>query len=198
MNYFCVCKFYPCLVYLHPYLKLGGSHSHFFPHLISYCQHVFMCLGFNEHFKPKVPECFLMVNSELVSSSCCCRCQLHLFPDSGIPGAYFSKVYPDRNSWEVRSDPLCPTLAWESLAINSTNSSETGGPEGKTWKLCLVLVFKVVTYQRLVLVVLEKTVPDTRSNISCPNFWLFSELLLSIFTKNTEWWNFKSHSPLHL
>lgn len=157
-----------------------------------------MCLGFNEHFKPEVPECFLMVNSELVSNSCSCRCQLHLFPDSGIPGAYFSKVHPDSNSWDVRSDSLCPTLAWEPLAINSTNSSETRGPEGKTWKLCLVLVFKVVTYQRLVLVVLEKTVPDTRSNMSCSNFWLFSELLLSIFTKNTEWWNFKSHSPLRL
>ena len=43
----------------------------------------------------------------------------------------------------------------------------------------------MVTYQRLVLVVLEKRVPDTRSNISCPNFWLFSELLRSIFTQPT-------------
>ena len=43
------------------------------------------------------------------------------------PGAYFSKVNPDRNSWEVRSDPLCPTLAWEPLAINSTNFSWNRG-----------------------------------------------------------------------
>lgn len=63
----------------------------FFPHLISYCKHDFMCLGFNEHFKPKVPGCFLMVNSELVSNSCCCRCRLHLFPDWNPRGHIFQR-----------------------------------------------------------------------------------------------------------
>lgn len=62
----------------------------------------------------------------------------HIFQKSTLTGS------PET----CRSASLCPTLVWEPLAVNSTNSSETVGPEGRTWKLCFSLVFTVVTCQK--------------------------------------------------
>lgn len=64
-------------------------------------------------------------------------------------GAHSSKVNSDRKFWEVRPTTLYPTLSWEFLVLNSTNSSERGWLEGRIWKLCSISVFKVVTYQKI-------------------------------------------------
>lgn len=87
-----------------------------------------------------------MLNIELVSNSCR-QCKLYLFPDSGISGGTFFKGQFWREV--LRSQTCCPALPWESLALNSTNSSERECLEGRIWKLHSILVFRVVTYQKI-------------------------------------------------
>ena len=98
-----------------------------------------MFLLFNENFRLKVQKCLLMVNIELQIVSV----------TFGVPeGAHSSKVSPNRKSWKVRPAFLWPILTWEPLATNSTKPSDRGGPKERIWELRLILVFKVVTYQK--------------------------------------------------